>query len=716
MRTLQSFFLRRKRTDLSEAIRLAIFDAFVLQQNRLILWIPVAFSLGIVLYFSLMLEPPLIVSGFVSLIGAALWGCVWPLREKKPYGYLFWLVCGFVFLFASGFAAAHFRTHAMQAPVLVNETGPVDVEGVVTDIERLGPGEGSRLILEEIVIERVAADETPEKVRITVRKDQGISVGERIRVLAELSPPSAPIAPGAFDFQRYSYFRKLGGIGFAYRAPEILDREAGDSSGHFLEKTRRKIVQRVERSVDYPQAGIMSALMTGERGSISEEDWEAMRGAGLAHMLAISGLHVGLVAGVVFFCVRFLLALFPAFALRWPIKKISAFIALIAASYYMLLVGATVPTQRALLMTGVVLIAVMLDRSPVSLRLVALAALAILLVAPDSLMSASFQMSFAAVSALVCFYDFLRPYWSSWYRNAGWFRRAALYVLGVCATTLVASLATAPFSLFHFQNLAVFGLLANLIAVPLMAFVIMPMAVFTYPAALIGLDGLVLQMMGLGVSWVLDIAHWVAGLDGAVLRMPALPGSCLAFVISGSLFLFLWKGWFRLAGLVPVLIGLMLVGSHRPPDILVSPDSSLVAVRTGSGELVFSSLVKERFIREGWLRLNGQPEDAKQKWPKEGWAHGIRCGEHGCRHERDGIRIAFPASPYAHAEDCLWADIVVAGDPVDKKACHARVIIDRFDSWRNGAYALWLEAGDIYVEHAAQKRGDRPWTDTKGRR
>lgn len=444
---------------------------------------------------------------------------LWRMQAQSRFFNASYLFCILIFFVALGFTVAQWRAHQVYTPMLFKKISPVEIVGVVQKIEPLD--KGVRIILEDIEIERLSDEQTPRKIRLKFRDGATIQAGQTIKVLAGLNPPSGPVAPGAFDFQRMAYFQGIGAVGFAYGAPEIL--EVSEYSPMALREVRQKITSAVQAQTQDPQQSIIVALMTGQRGAITNDHWQALRDSGLAHLLAISGLHVGIVAGVLFFFSRLLMACSMHLALHHPIKKYAAVIALIGAFFYTLMVGATVPTQRALIMTGFVMIAIMLDRSPFSLRLVALAALVVLFFSPESLASVSFQMSFAAVVSLICFYEWLRPVWVGLHRRAGMMRRFALYFAGVSLTTIVAGFATGLFALFHFQNFALYGVLANMIAVPLMAFIVMPLIVLSYVFMPIGLEGIVLHAVEWGVGWILATAHFVAGLDGAVWHVSAWP-------------------------------------------------------------------------------------------------------------------------------------------------------------------------------------------------
>ena len=302
---------------------------------------------------------------------------------------------------------AQWRTASVAAPVLGERLGPIGIEGRVVRVEAVG--RNRRLALDRARIERLDAERIPLRVRIRVPgREPDVTPGAWVRALAILAPPPPPVAPGAFDFQRQSYFRQLGAVGFSLGRPHVLAREAVSGPMVWVETVRQAIGARIGRALSGERAAVARALMIGDRGAIPDSVIDALRDSGLAHLLAISGLHIGLVAGIVFFGVRAGLALVPSIALRFPIKKWAAAAAVLAALGYALVAGATVPTQRAFLMIGLVLLAVMVDRRGLTMRSVAMAATVILLFRPESLLGASFQLSFAAVTALIAVYEVFR--------------------------------------------------------------------------------------------------------------------------------------------------------------------------------------------------------------------------------------------------------------------------------------------------------------------
>jgi len=421
-----------------------LWGALSAERDRWFLWLPAFLGVGIGIYFSLTVEPPLwlgLVLAATAILGVAI--ARW--RERGIAGALA------VAAVAVGFAAAEIETWAVATPVLERPTGRVTVEGRVIDVEPLPAGR--RILLEPRRIGQLPREVLPARVRITIRNDEGAAIpGEGISVRPMLFPPSGPAMPGAYDFQRRAYFDRLGGVGYAQGPMRTIEGEPPATWRAWLAALRAAVSERIMAALPGRTGGIAAAIIAGETHAIPEADAQAFRDAGLAHILVIAGLHMGLVAGLAFFAVRAGLALVPWVALRFNTKKGAAVAALLVTFCYMLLSGATVSSRRSFIMTTLVLLAILLDRLHLSARGLAWAALAIMLASPYSVTTAGFQMSFAAVAGLVAFYETFRERIGSWYRDAGFVRRWGLHLLGIVFTTVVSTIATTPFTVLRFNH------------------------------------------------------------------------------------------------------------------------------------------------------------------------------------------------------------------------------------------------------------------------
>lgn len=703
---------------ISEWVNTHVSGAVEANQDRWPFILPVGLAIGIAVYFSLAQEPPWFLgpSVFAGAVMAA-----WAVRRN---GMLFSiaLVTAFVTL---GFSAAGIRTHSLDGRILASETPTTVIEGRIIEFQPYH--KGGRIILDRVDVAALAQTETPAHIRIRLRGTQpDLQAGNWVRLRGRLSPPSAPLLPGGFDFQRHAYFSGIGAVGFSMGAVRILD---GPPPGPFewrihLSNLRTRLAARVIAAIPGDAGAVAAALITGHKTLIPEPVLEAFRQAGLAHLLAISGLHIGLAAGIVFFGARRALGAYPPLALRFPVKKAAALAALLAAFGYALMAGATVPTQRAFLIAAIVLVAVMVDRRGISLRMLAWVAAVILFLQPESLLGPSFQMSFAAAIALVSAYEAAgeQGLWqskgNSHHRWAG--RGIALYAIGVAFTTLVASFATAPFVLYHFNEVARFGLLANLIAVPVTALWVMPAAMSSFLLMPVGLEKLALAPMGWGTEVVIRTAEWVAGLPDATQVLASAPVWSLGTLAAGGLWLCVVRTRLRLAGLAGIAVFALATFKATPPDLIISGDGSLAAVRGEQGGFLFSTLRRDRFARENWLAHVGfQPQDAAA-WVRDGGYHqaaprrntadgGLRCDGNGCVLRRSGWTVALAETHSALAEDCGRADLVIAFIPARRVCTPSQGrIIDLFDMRRGGAHSVTL-GKDIRIHTVNNSRGTRPW-------
>jgi competence protein ComEC len=671
------------------------------EYHRWILWIPVFLGIGVGVYFSLKLEP-------VWYWGPALLvtccGLVWMTRHRPFWMFLFLALA----IAAAGFSAAKFRTIDVEHFVLEKEIGPTRITGLV--IATQSRAAGQRLVMENLQIRGLEPFNTPQRVRININTSKGEQIvpGDWVKVYAILRPPQQPATPRAFDFQRYAYFKEFGATGFSYGAAEIVHRAETIAMPSALENVRTRIGIRIRDAVPGTTGAIASALITGDRGAIPEPKVNAMRDAGLAHLLAISGLHIGLVAGFVFFCARAALALIPAVALRYPIKTWAAIIALVAALGYTLISGTTVPTLRAFTMMALVLGAVMIGRRGISMRLVAWAATVILLFRPESLLGASFQLSFAAVTGLIAAYEYLNQRFSGLWHGTGLLQKIVLYTAGVGFSTIIASLSTAPFAAFHFHQLASYGLLSNLLAVPLTALWIMPSALFGMTLMPFGLEGLGLVPMGWGIDVVVAIAERVGPMPGNITLIPQIPFAALMAFVAGSLWLCLWQRAWRMLGVAAIAAGIILSINPAQPIIVAAANGELFGVHLdGTLAFVGPGQSGNRFTRKVWLERAGlQHQTRNTPLPTDG----MRCDQQGCMLATTNDSIAMVWDEAALLEDCWRANVILSTVPVRRSCTAPSIVIDRFDLWRDGAHAIYMDGATVRIESTFEVRGVRPWT------
>ncbi|MEL6583185.1 MAG: ComEC/Rec2 family competence protein [Pseudomonadota bacterium] len=657
------------------------------QRRQLILWWPVAFGAGVIAYFTLSSEPSLLVAGVCALFGALL--LVASPKALLSVSFPMMLIAAMLL----GGAMATLRTAHVGAPVL---SGPVatTVEGRIREVSRSASG-NPRIELDQVILYERHAQ--PARVRIALvgnRAPITLRPGDCVRLHARLSPPSPPVEPGGYDFRRHAFFEQLGALGYT-TTPVLKRSTCAGGWGITLLRWRHDISRGIQSRMEGRTGAFAAAILVGDRANLPVDTLEALRASNLAHLLAISGLHMGLVSGFVFFALRKALALSPRISLTYNTKKIAAVAAFFAALAFLAISGASVATQRAFIMVTVVFGAVLLDRPPFTLRAVALAATLILLWRPESVLSAGFQMSFAATAALVATFEQLRRY--AWWRDAerGFVSRFRP-VLALIIASLVAGFATAPFGAFHFNQSASYGLIANLLTVPVMSLFVMPAGVVAALLAPFGLEGLALMAMGVGIEWILRVAETVASLPGATRAIPMGPPIALALIVAGGLWLILWRGAGRVLGLAPMLLALPLWATHPRPDILISADARVVGVLTEEGRAL-SARRGSGFAVETWAEHDAQPisrETAVGLWT------GQRGRDQAVWDFATGTRLIWSREG---TPNCSDRDVVVTPSQTRPNGCQTITP----DDLRHGGVSVFVTPNGFELRYP--RADNRPW-------
>ena len=662
----------------------AITDALHAQRGHLFPWIPVFLGAGIVGYFALRSEPSVL--HFASLAAAAVgFSCLG--AQRRPFAFLFWAPA----FAAAGFCLAGARAHWVSAPVLdFRYYGPV--EGRVVFIDR-SPTNALRLTLDQVRLDRVMENRTPRRVRISL-KDEGAvpPPGAFVMTTAHLLPPQGPVEPGGFDFRRHAWFKELGGLGYT-RVPVLLAQAPGQDMP--IERLRRNLAEVLQSRISGDTGGFAAAITAGDRSGVGEQTMQNLRQSNLAHLLAISGLHMGLLTGFVFGSLRGLLCLFPFLALRLPVKKLAALGALAAGAGYLLLSGGNVATERAYIMVAVMLGAVLLNRRAITLRAVAVAAVIVLLRRPESLLSPGFQMSFAATAALVAVFAALRD--NEVPLGARWLRPVSTLVI----SSAVAGAATASFAAAHFNTVPHYGLLANLMAVPVMGVLVIPAAVLALCLSPFGLEWIGFSLMQLGLDWILLVARTVSGFDGAVSYVPSPGPAVLPMLATGLLLMVIWQGKLRLAGLAPACVALAVWSFAERPEVLIADSGGLVGVMEPEGRAL-SRAKGQGFTAKVWLENDGdaaaQPE-AAGRWSSDVFGLPVWRGQ--------GTRLIHAPGKrkLALITHCEKGDIVVSNLPVENlPGC----VLLTPEVLRQTGSLSFSEDGGLATAH--QISGNRLWT------
>ncbi|GGA11244.1 ComEC/Rec2 family competence protein [Neptunicoccus cionae] len=674
-------------------------EALFAQRHRFGLWVPVWLGLGVSAYFSLRFEPDAwILSSVTGLVLMAF-----PLSRIGPdvMRVLVWVPA----LIALGFLVTAGRARLVAAPKLGwHYYG--SIEGTIVHLDRSG-SDKPRVTLADPVLERTAPQRTPDRVRVSLHSElagTALKPGARIMLTASLSPPAGPVEPDGFDFQRMAWFNRLGAVGYA-RAPPVLAVPANNRAFALrVFALRMQMSRHIQHHIPGRTGAFAAAIITGDRSQIDPVLLADLRRSNLAHLLAISGLHMGLLTGFVFALIRLGIAAVPYLSVRVQAKKIGAVVALLAGAGYLLVSGANIATQRAFVMVAVMLVAVLLERPAITLRAVAIAATLILLFRPESLSGPGFQMSFAATTALVAMFEALN-------KSRGWqaLRQSRFWLLSPFASLVIASAvagaATAPFSAFHFNQMAQYGLLANLASVPVMSLIVMPAAVIAGVLTLIGLESGAFWVMGQGIDWILGVAHFVASQEGAITRIKSGPVWTLGLVTSGALIVVIWQGALCWVGVPVAILGLVFWASADRPDLLLTHNGRMAGLQTEQGRAV-SRAKGNGFAAMNWLENDGD---------------GAGQAEAAARFELDGDdwRVAFKGTTVAYLwgkkrsvaevqSACDAADLLVAPQWTEKITgpCQA---ITAAELRKGGAVAISVEPEGLKITTARQVSGARLW-------
>ncbi|MEL7444991.1 MAG: ComEC/Rec2 family competence protein [Pseudomonadota bacterium] len=670
-------------------------------------WLAVFFASGILAWFGL--KTPW---QWVAAIGAGLLVsltalAIWRGRDDRMHVRQALTAIGIVF--AIGVAVIWVRSELVGAEPI--ERPSVErVQGYVLEREDQPARDRVRVVLAI----RDAETGTSRKIRVNIPLEQaasleGLSEGAIVRMRTRLMPPAAPMLPGSYDFARAAWFKGLAATGSVIGDIEVIER-ANDSAG--LAAVQRFLSSHVRDRVEGSAGTIAAAFASGDRGAITESDEIAMRDAGLTHLLSISGLHVSAVIAAAYLVTLKLLALFPSLALRVRLPILAAAVGATAGIGYTLLTGAEVPTVRSCAAAMLVLIALAMGRDALSLRMVAAAAIFVLLLWPESLVGPSFQMSFAAVMAIIALHTskpvkaFLAP------REESWLRRAGRNTLMLFITGLVIEIALMPIVLFHFHRAGIYGAFANVFAIPLVTFISMPLIAVALLFDLVGLGAPFWWLVESSLELLLGIAHWTSAQPGSVKLMPQMSHLTIALFVAGGLWLALWSGKARLLGFVPATLATLLLLATPIPDVLIGREGRHVGIVMEDNRLLSLRDSRSSYARDNLLELASVTSEPipVAEWPA------ADCSSEFCvvsitRGGRDWsllmARNRDLVEERALAAACEQADIVVADRYLPSSCSPKWLKADRRLLDQTGGLSLDLNAERINA--VASGQGNHGW-------
>jgi competence protein ComEC len=691
------------------------FDAALeieIAQRRLFLWLPVAAGAGVVLYFAADREPSL---GYASVFTAAATVLAFLLRRwRAPFA------CALVLaMLSAGFLSATLRSYLLAAPV-IDRVRVLKLTGTIEEMDLRRAG--ARFVLRVAQAQGLGPSETPYRVRLTTREAPNVEAGAFVSVAARLLPPAKLVLPGGYDFARDAYFARIGAVGSVLGRIEVVPAPAPPGPWLALmtavDRARNALAQRVFAIVGGDEGAVAAAMVTGKRDLLSDKARELIREAGIFHIITISGVQMTLVAGMIFWAVRRLLAFSTVFALRYPIKKWAAAAAMLGAIAYDVATGSRVGTERALFMTLIVLAAVIADRRAFTMRNLAYAAFAVVIFEPEAVLGASFQLSFAAVSALVAVGEARLE--SSARRRAQGERRAASppgflsRVLGravealawLFIATFCATLATASYMAYNFHELSPYVLIGNPLTLTIIEFFAVPGALIGALLYPLGLDAPVWHYVGSGIELIFWAAAKIAAAPDSTFHLREFAPWAVCFLTLAVLSAVIWRSLFmRLTALAFLALGLAGAISGEGFDVAIAPTGASAALRLTDGKLAVIGARPNPFEAEQWLRADGDAREARALL-----ALGTYCDKLGCVGKLvDGSALALVMQEAAFEEDCLRADIIVSPRRAPS-TCAAPLVFDRESLASSGAVTLRI-AGDGFLATTARSPDeDRPWS------
>ncbi|OYX31285.1 MAG: hypothetical protein B7Y99_10460 [Caulobacterales bacterium 32-69-10] len=677
------------------------------QAERWTLWTPVAAGLGAACYFALKTEPASNLVLILALAAVAVAVTIGLRVRSRALAIASALACFAVL----GFAVASLRTYSVIAPVVPAGLGVVTVEGFVLDVVSAS-AERPRMLVAPTYVQGLAPEATPARVRITVREGL-VGPGQAIRVRALLNPPPPPSAPGAYDFARDAFFDKVGGSGLALGRPQIISLIPPPLRfriGMAIDAGRWSLARRLVDKMGPRTGGLAAALVTGHQAWLAEDDVQAMRDSGLAHILSISGVHMAIVGGFLFAGIRLLIAAWPWLALRVPAKKVAAAGALLAVIVYLVISGQPPPAQRAAITAGVAFAAVLLGRRALTLHSLAIAALVVIALQPEAVTQPGFQMSFAATAALLA----LAEAWPRTSReiDVPWpihlAQRLRTWLVAAFMISFVAGMATGPFAVQHFNRVTLWGLPANLATEALSSLLVLPALALGAVGVLFGGGDWALAAADWGLTVTADIAHLFANLPKAVVTIASAPAWTLPTTFLGLLFICLWDGRLRWVGLIP-FAAVALAPRPPTPTAWVAAEGANAAI-VADGEAV-PLRTTQKFGYELWSRRRGFEPLAE---PQARIDALFDCGRDACTpHADTPVRLAgwwrrVPARPEQVAELCAQAEVVVlrTGEGV----CPSKLVLGQRQLAAGGSAELYRTKDGWRVVWAQPMRGRRPWS------
>nr|WP_246588308.1 ComEC/Rec2 family competence protein [Bartonella raoultii] len=537
---------------------------------------------------------------------------------------------------------------------------------------------GFRLVLDVLKTEKPVLHHSPSRIHLSSRYlPSKLAIGDGLYGKVKMRALAGPVHPGGYDFSFHNYFKGIGAQGFYLGKPikisvsqpdRILDKILQK-----IENLRMTIAQRIRIAIKGEKGNVAVALITGQRAGISNKTNQALRIAGLAHILSISGLHMALLSGIVLMSVRSFLAFFPVFSSYYSTKKIAAIVALMVTAFYLLLSGLAVSAKRSFVMIAVMLIAILCNRFAITIRNFIIAGFITLAITPHEILGPSFQMSFSATAALIAFFDWWSGKISSWarkttpsYIGARIINFAFLSILSTCASSLVAGIASGFYAAYHFSNIALLGIVSNALALPVISILVMPFGLIAVFAMLVDLEWLPLQIMGFGIDLVIKIAHVIKAVSPSI-NIGFIPLSAFILFSIGLVGLTFCKTAIRFFFSFFIFISIYICFVHSPIQLIIADNMSLVGI-FGEKRLYTDRFRISKFITSIWKKSFLANETVKPTKYGPSFHEQFICDNHLCTSLlENGLKVIVV---HGKTNQCLEADILIRTLPIRDQTCN----------------------------------------------
>lgn len=606
-----------------------------------------------------------------------------------------------------GFSASKFKTSWTDTKILNKEKYINNIIATVKDINDKGLYKQFLLSVEKTSVIEAKINKNNfwlmkhtrdlNNIRISVRTEveKDITIGDQVRLSVKLFPLKIAPAEYAYDFARVAYYQKISATGFATSKIFLHKKAKVKKLQEYIESFRQYIYANLQHNIKKPHADIISALLIGKKDGIDQKTMNAIRNSGIAHLFAISGLHLSFVAGLFFLTFRNLFAMSETFTLKYNTKKISAFLTIFPTTFYLLITGAQISAQRAYIMVILVLIAIMIERKYRGLIAIAFAASAILIIEPESILKPGFQMSFSAVLALI----------SSYQINANKLFKIKIikYFVSIMISSVIASLATVPYTIYNFNYFSISGIVTNLIAIPLVTLIIIPLGIIYIFLILLNLEWVVIPIIERPIDSVLYVTNIIADIKYLIIPVHTFPVSSIVIITFGLLWICLWQQNWRFMGIFFIVIGIFLGVMYRTPDILVSNDN--IAVKENDNLLYSLTRKNRNFVVKTWAKQNGQDQILSHKKYNDP-NKSLNCGDYGCIYNKgNGKSVLLAYKQEDVLENCKNVDLIIQLNRFNLSACNSQ-IVKYSDLEVHGTHSIWIMDKDIKIKKV---RSNRNW-------